>query len=342
MGTKALRKIQFGQESTAGSAVAATQMWRGMGVISDDREVIFPEEDVGLISGTDRSYIPRVMASITFEETPATFELLPYIGEGGIKEIGSGTACGDGSVVGAYKYVYSFPTDSLNTLKTFTIEAGDDVQAQEMEYSFVQNFSLSGSAGEAWMVSADWVGRQATDASFTGALSIPSVEEILFSKTKLYIDAVGGTIGTTQVSDTLLDATLNVNTGWIPKFTAEGDLYFSFAKSTEPEITLDVTFEFNSTAVTERGYWEGETARLVRLQADGAALSTGTATTTTTTYSFANKGMILDLAGKWERFDAIGEQDGNDIISASLRVRYNETATQFADLVICNTASSLT
>jgi hypothetical protein len=189
------------------------------------------------------------------------------------------------------------------------------------------------------MVNANWQGRQATDTTFTGALSLIDVEDMLFSKSKLYIDAASGTIGSTQVSNTLLDATLNVSSGWIPKFTAEGDLYFSFIQSTAPEVTLDVTFEFDSNAVTERGNWESEVARLVRIQCDGSAFATTGATTTT--YSMENKAFIIDLAGKWENFDAIGERDGNDIISATLRARYNATAALFCDLAVFNETASL-
>ncbi|NIR67728.1 MAG: hypothetical protein GWN76_24415 [candidate division Zixibacteria bacterium] len=303
-------------------------------MIADEREVRFPEEDVGYLSKVDRSYIPSVLASINFGDIEASFEQLPYILEAGVKAVGTGVTCGNSG----YKYVYAFPTTAANTLKTFTIEAGDDIQAQEMEYSFVTDFTLSGSGGDGWMVNSNWQGRQATDTTFTGALTLPTVEDMIFSKSKLYIDAVGGTIGGTQVTDTLLDATLNVNTGWIPKYTAEGELYFSFIQSTAPEITLDVTFEFNASAVTERGNWESEVARQVRLECLGAAL---TGTLTTTTYSFNNKAMIIDLAGKWEKFEAIGDRDGNDIISATLRARYNATAALFAEIAICNEVTTL-
>ena len=93
-GIKALRKIQLGQETAAGTAVAATQLWRGVGMIADEREVIFPEEDIGYLSGVDRTYVPKVLASIALGDTPATFEQFPYILEAGVKAIGSGAAGG--------------------------------------------------------------------------------------------------------------------------------------------------------------------------------------------------------------------------------------------------------
>jgi hypothetical protein len=332
-GIKALRTIELGQEAATavGTPVAGSTLWRGEGTISDDREVVFPNEDVGYLSGLDRSYIPKVMASINFADTPATFEQLPYVCEAGIKAIGDGIINNS-----AYISDYKFPTTAVNTLQYFTIEGGDNNQYQEMEYSFVRGFTLSGVAGESWMLGADWVGRQASNASVTGS-AVPAVEEILFSKTKLYIDAVGGTIGSTQVSDTLLDANITVNTGWIPVWTAEGNLYFSFSKMTAPEITMNVTMEYNTSAVAEVANWVAETPRLIRLEVEGSALAT--AATGTATYS--NKVVEIDMAGKWEKFEPISDNDGNDTISAIFRARYNATGAEFCDINVVNESTLL-
>ncbi len=58
MGVKALRKIQIGKETTAGTAVAATTIWRGMGTIEDQREIRRIDEDVGVLQRTNRSATP--------------------------------------------------------------------------------------------------------------------------------------------------------------------------------------------------------------------------------------------------------------------------------------------
>lgn len=330
-GVKALRKIQIGKESTKGTAVAATTIWRGMGTIQDDREVTFVEEDVGYISGIDRTYIAKLGGSITFDEVPATFEQLCYILEAGII---AETPAQDGAGSG-YIYDYVFPTTAANTIRTYTIEGGDNTQAEEMEYAFVTGFTLSGKPNEAWTMSADWVGRQVTNTSFTGSLTIPSVEELLFNKSKLYIDDTGGTIGTTQKTSTFLECTINVNTGLMPVQTGDGNLYFTFDKTVMPEITVDVTFEHDGTATAEKTNWRNQTARLLRVLVQGNALSSAG---TTYTYKTAQ----FDFAGRWETFEKIDEQDGNDIIKATLRSRYVVADTLFAEMLIVNELSSLT
>ena len=48
-GIRALRKLQYGKETTAGTAVAATAVWRGIGTIQDNLETVFPAEDIGIL-----------------------------------------------------------------------------------------------------------------------------------------------------------------------------------------------------------------------------------------------------------------------------------------------------
>jgi hypothetical protein len=331
-GVKPLRRIQLGAETTAGTAVAATALWRGKGTIQDDSPQKFAEEDIGFLVGVDRTYLPKQAAKIAFDPVEATYEQLPYILTAGIKALTTGVADGVGS---GKIYAYPFSTNAANTVKTFTIEGGDDQQEEEMEYSVVTALKLAGKSGEAIMMSGDWIGRQVTPSTFTTQPSTPSVEEILFQKTKLYIDAAGGTIGTTQKTNTLLAFDLDIKTGVTPVWTADGTLYFSFTKIVMPEITLKVTFEHDGTATAEKTAWRAGTARLIRLTATGTTL-----TTAGTTY--IAKTLRIDLPGKWESFDKIGEQDGNDIVVGTFRSRYNATAALGPSVTVVNELTALT
>ena len=166
--------MQLGAESTAGTGVAATTRWRGGGTIQDDLDLVFVEEDTGYIGGTDRSYIQKYDASLEMDDVEATFEQLPYLGMAGIV---NATPVVDGPGTG-YAYAFPFPTTSQATIKTYTIEGGDDQQEEEFSYGFVEQFKLSGRAGEALKMAATWRGRQVSASTFTGALSPPAVEEI--------------------------------------------------------------------------------------------------------------------------------------------------------------------
>lgn len=332
-GLKSLRKLQLGQESVAGTAVAATGLWRGMGTIEDTRETVFPEEDVGFASGVDRSYVPKLEGLLEMDAVESTYEQLPYVLTAGVEDLTTGVADGAGSDL---IYQYDFSTSSQNSIQTFTIEGGDDQGAEEFNYCFVQSFTLSGESFAAWMINSSWIGREVTPSTFTGSIAIPSVEEMLFAKTKLYIDAIGGTIGSTQISNTLLAAELAVDTGYRPIPVGDGNLFYSsHALKSAPDITLSITFEHDASAITEKVNWRAETPQLFQLKTEGSAV-----TTAGTDYSV--KTMLINVAGRWESFEKIGDQDGNDIITGVVRVKYNSTAAFFAQITVVNELASLT
>jgi len=329
MAAKTLRKIQLGAETTKGTIAAATTVWRGTGTIEDTIDVKHADEDVGYMMGVDRTYISKKEGKITLEQE-ATFEQLPYVFEAGIKTV-AGDQDGTGS---GYAYIYPLPTTAAQAIKTYTIEGGDDAGAEVVDYCFVTAFKLSGKGGEAVTVSADWVGQEVVPQAFTGAVALPTVYTIIFSKGYLYIDAIGSTAGTTLKSNTLLGFDLDYKTGFNPVYTASGSLSFGFDKQTQPSAELKITFEHDATSVAEKVIWRAETARKLRLKFEGAELSTAS--------DYTYKTLIIDLCGKWSKFDKIGEQNGNDIVTGTFIGKYDVTAASAGQIVVVNELSALT
>ena len=132
----------------------------------------------------------------------------------------------------------------------------------------------------------------------------------------------------------MLGFTLNVTSGYWPKYTGDGNLYFSYIVQTAPEITLDVTFEHDGTATAEKVAWRAQTVRKIRVIAEGTAFTTAGAT-------YSNKSMIIDLVGKWQSFAAIDEIDGNDVVTGTFRGSYNATAVSAGRIIVVNGNSSL-
>lgn len=328
-GVKALRKLQLGKETTAGTAVAASAIWRGLGTLEDKSEYVMVPEDVGLLSGTDRQYCAKNLGALGMDDTEATFEQLPYILEAGVKLVNTGVTDTGGS---GKVYTYPFATNAQPTVRTFTVEGGDDQQAEEMEYAFVDSFKLSGKGGEALKVSANWMGRQISTCNFTGAINLPSVEEAIFSKGVLYIDAT--TIGTTTKSQTLLGFDLDVKTGIQYVFTADGQKYFSLHKAGKSDIVASLTFEHDATSVAEKAAWRAGTRRLIRLNINGSAL--------TTAGTFTYKTLRIDMGGKWLSFDKIGEQDGNDIVTGKFKVAPDTAGAGYCTITVVNENATIT
>ena len=328
-GVKALRRLQLGKESVPGTPVAATAIWRGLGVLEDQREVQFAEETVGKLFPPARAFQTKLLAGLEMEETPATFEQLPYVLAASVDGVTIGTQDGTGS---DYIYTYAFPDASVPLIKTFTIEGGDNQQAEKAEYAFVQAFTLSGESSGVLSVSATWVARQVTPTTFTSGLSLVNVEEILFGTGKLYIDTPGS-IGSTLKSNTLRGMSFEYQSGIKEKFTIDG-LYFAFHQFTQPSFSLQLTFEHDSTAVAEIAAWRAGTPRAIRLKWEGSSVTTPGSV-------YSKKTLILDLYGVWESFEKLSEQDGNDIVTGTLHCDNNLTAGTAGSIVVVNEVASL-
>lgn len=331
-GIKLARKLLLGQETTPGTAVAASTYWRGMGLIDDQREIVQPEEHVGIISGTTRTYQPKYSAAVSMDAVEATFEQMDHILQASIK---TAVATQDGTGSG-YERLYAAPTGALDVsnLTTYTLEGGNNQQAEEIEYSFVDSWELSGKVGEALMVSGEWLGRQVTKCSFTGTATIPEVEEILFSKGKLYIDEVSGTIGTTQIENAWLEATVSYKSGWRPVFTGEGNLYFTFAKQVGPEVTIDLKLEHDASGVGQKDAFVAGTPKLIRMLWEGSALETAG-----TGYTY--KTFQIDAAGFYEKAGPLEDDEGDDVLPLSFKVAYDSTGALFFEVLTVNENSAI-
>lgn len=331
-GVRALARVQMGDETTAGTAVAATFKYPGPFVpLEDARNLHFPDVATGVFGGEGYSVIRALGGRLPFGQHDAAFEVLPVWLAAGINGAAA-TPVGPGSD-SEYVYTATMPTAAAPTApKTQTIESGDDNAAEEMEYSYVENFELSGAIDEGWMIQGVWRGRQVTSGiTFTAALTVPTgLEFIPFSGTKLYIDASGGTIGTTEKTGTLLSARLIWPMQFAPYGAASGQKYFAGVKAVDNRPQLEIVFEHDGTASTEIAAWRAQTWRLIRLSVLGSLIGG-------TTY----KGMVIDVAGKWAKFEPIGELNGNHIAKGLLNIHYSDDDSLRGSIEITNALATL-
>src|SRR6266498_4522258 len=125
-GVKALRQIQWARETTPGTAVTtATALWRGRGGMLDDkREIVFPEEWIGLFGGGDRNHTKMITGALEIAECEATFEQLPYLPV--MLYGGPFTGVADGAGSTGFKYVTNIPTTAAPTNTAYSIKGGDN------------------------------------------------------------------------------------------------------------------------------------------------------------------------------------------------------------------------
>ena len=329
-GIKKLRACQIGAETTAGTAVPATVIWRGPGAgVQALDDIVFVEEDIANLGGANRTIKLSSGAQLALPETVLTFEQFCYLLEMGVE---TATPAADGAGTG-YVYTYDFPLTSANTIKTYTVEAGDNQKAHEMEYSFCPEFTVSGNAAEGVMMRGTLRGRQRTVTTFTASLSAPSVSGAAFQLSTLYIDAVSGSMGGTQASSIFLGFTLSVNTGLVPVYTGDGQLYFTLDSQVGWEITADVAFRHIDVANTEEAAWLAQTARLLEIKLEGPDL--------TTAGTYSKKTVRFQLPGKWQSFTALEDKDGNDILTGTFKSVRDPTAALGPIIVVVNELETL-
>jgi hypothetical protein len=100
-----------------------------------------------------------------------------------------------------------------------------------------------------------------------------------------------------------------------------------------PEISLAVTFEHDATSVTEKGNWRTQTSRLLRIKNHGVAL------TTAGVYTYRT--IQIDVAGKFTKFNKLGERNGNDVLEGTFIGRYNAAQATAGNILIVNELSAL-
>lgn len=265
--------ITNGQIAANDSSIAATTIWRGVfGGFDDTRERQTTEEDVGTMAAAARTSDTKIMAAVPMPETTLTYEQVLHVLEASMGQV---------SPVGSsppYTYTYSVPLSSTPpTIRPYTLRIGNVLVPSDVKIvpgCWVQEWTMSGEAGGFWTVQATWQGQRGINGSFTPSIALPPVEDAVFSNTSLYIDASGGTIGTTQITGVLIGATIKYTSAieWVPP--GDGTLYPTRIKIGRPRVTYTLKLELQedggvSRVAQQRAAFENNTLQLLRLRCPG-------------------------------------------------------------------------
>jgi len=275
-GTRPYFLAQFGKEgaSTPGTAVAGTVLWRGVfGGWKDERDRQTVQEDIGIQTAAERTNDVRLGVSVAVPATPMTFEQVPLLFESGIGKV---TPVGTTTYVRTYAFSY---TDTPNDYQTYTIILGNKIVTADVKaipFCWPSEITLAGKRGEAWTMAATFMGARAVAGTFA-VLTPAAVEDAIFSNTRLYVDASGGTIGTTEKPGVLMGAQIKITPGieFVPP--GDGVLYPTIAKVGKPRVTVSLTYEYEQESVgpvsfvaQQRAAYEANTLQLVRLSCAGS------------------------------------------------------------------------
>lgn len=327
-GTTTGNVVQFAPESTNGTYETPTVIWDGVfSDIEDQTDIrhVGREHNTGLVLPIASSLTVLKRAALNLPETEVNNLQAFHVFEGGIKTV---TAVDTGSG-GPYERTYNYPTDgTINAINTYSFLTGNasiDADVRSFNHGFVESFSISGTNGEPWVLSSNWIGAQVINRANTETISQPSGVYFPFGLTTLNIDDSGGTIGNTQVSGVLMSANINVTTGWVAVPVGDGNLYFSEIKMTRPSITFSLTLELEDTSIVEdeRAHWLAEDVRLIQLDCA----------------KDANNQMTIDLTSKYNNFSAYGDDNGNTTVTVEGECFYSATDDSYFQTYFLNTVS---
>ncbi len=221
------------------------------------------------------------------------------------------------------------PTTTSPITYSYTLEAGDDAWAEVAPYVLADEVSLKFVGGEAMTMKGKLSARYGTATNAVGSFSnvgtLPLVEEILSGLGTFYLTPSGSGWGTGQVTaGNILAGDIQIKTTWTRKFPVDsGNLYSSTAVFAGIEITGELTLEamvsgtygaFGSAGQKDK--WRSEVPQLLRAQWPGGAITAGT--------TYLTKLLQIDLPIKWDTFEPLGEQKGNDIVVGKFFSYYNE------------------
>ena len=321
------RKVQIGVETTEGTAVAATVIYRGVAMVEDQSEITPVNEYIGQRVPKVNVYEPWSEVVVEFEDSEATFEQIGYWFEAGVELC---TTVGADTGGAGHIYQYDLSNTTENSIRTYTIETGNNQESNEVNGCFVEAMTLSGAAGEAWMVSGTWRGREMTDCAFT-SLGVAAAEVMLFNKTTFSIDTT--TIGTTAKTSSVLGFEISAENLVKPLKAAAGVAYPSGHYIGTPEVTGSITLRHDATGEAEIGMAEAHTPRLIRLTCLGATLTTAGS-------SYTYKTMNVDLAIQYTSIPTLDEDDGDDTVTLEWRL-VDQSSTQWQTIIV-NELAALT
>jgi hypothetical protein len=198
-----LDQVQLGKEVTWGTAVNTTVK---MGLIEEcsiepDLEVSNLPDIRGSLAGSFVQTLDSHKGAASVKGV-ATYEDFQYWLE---SLLGIATPSG----AGPYVYALSGPTTAVPTRRMLTLVHGQTGAVRALAGGLVDDLTISIESNKSWKFDAKLLGKSVA-AGTLQALSDRTQTPIHANVTSLYIDAVGGTVGSTLISSIWFSAELNI------------------------------------------------------------------------------------------------------------------------------------
>ena len=333
MALEAFRRIQIGLETTQGTKVAATK--KAIGTLTMTPEIDFhrPVDERNSLAEFRRDVITGQRAALKYEGSPSYEQIIDWLLASirGVDSSGWSNPTTPGGGTNSRDWTFSPLLTGRNQQDSYTIEYGDDTQEFEVGFAQISQLELAFAWNEVIMMTADMYSTFPAKSSFTGALSDPSVTEIVANHAKFYIDGTWANRGSTEKATLLAGATWRLNTGLVPIKYADGTLEISSFMEQRRHLELDLDMAVGAAGMTEYDAAVAGTDRAIRIDVIGAVIEAAI------TYK-----LRLDTFGRYEQAPEIfGVRDGENLFNLKL-LSYEEGASNKEfEVIVTNTENAL-
>lgn len=312
--------FQMGKETTAGTRVAATRKM----YFSPDSRLAYEREArphrfaIGSRENVRAITMGPSMVSGTLKQPLSAVEVIELllIGfKGAVTPTGAGTT----------KLWTFLPGTALDAA---TIEWDDGARAWEAGGCHANKLKFSGNASGENTVEAEIFGMNMVTTTLTGALAERDLSFMEGWESKLWIDALGDTPGTTQVTGTLINWEVEIDNQLNRKYFASNSSDAAALSIGEIGVKAKLTFEAsNAAAATAFTDWNAVTEKLVRLDFGNNVVVDG-----------SDKEFVrIDVPGAWEAIDLGGSDAGTRTYELGLQYMY-DTANAFGAQILVQNA----
>jgi len=309
--------FQVGKEVTAGTAVAATRKlyFSEDSKLGREREARVHKFQKGTRENTLAHTLGPVMVKGSLKQPLSANEAVEMFLaslNGGVTPTGAGTV-----------KLWTFGIG--NTLDPLTLRWDDGARPWAAAGCYGSKVKIAGSVKDMTMLEVDVMGLSMTQTALTGALTerVPTFLEGW--ETTLYIDAFGGTAGTTAVNGTLVNWEVEIDNGMEHEFFAQNSINAGVLTLASLTASAKLTFRADpAIALTEFNNWDASTKRLVQLKfGDNTVISGG------------DKEFVkVNMAGAWSAVDLGGSDQNSRMYELSYNYVFDPTNT-YGVQVIC-------
>lgn len=333
MANKFFSKIQFGKESTRGTAVAADTLVMGaqMSALSKDRNPQTVPEDIGIRMAGIRKAVDQYLVTDTLSIQRGYFQILPMLFGCALKGGVTPSEVTPAQADYLWDFTPSLASGVSNAPDSVTMEKGDDTQAYEAEYGMFGRIKLSGQVAQGAElasvgIEAEFFARRWTATTFTGSIAIPTVNDLNAKLSRAYLDSAWAGVGGTELAGLLRGFELDIVTGLKPAFSGSGDKFFTGYK--EGLIGAMLTLDLERGATTD-AQWDAfmtdiQTLKVMQLKLSGPQIGTG-----------AYHTAIFNVGGQYAEVIPMSSEDrGNHIDRIILDGLYDGTGAKGLEVKI--------